>query len=56
MSKDIIKYSLRLEAETYKKIQLISDKNKRSVNMQIDFIIESYITEFEKFNGKIEKN
>ena len=51
--KDIIKFSLRLDNETYSKIQYISDDNSRSINGQIDFIIKSYIKDYEKIKGEI---
>ena len=53
MVKDIIKFSLRLDNETYSKIQYISDDNSRSINGQIDFIIKSYIKDYEKIKGEI---
>ncbi len=53
MKKEVIKFSLRVDSKTYKKIQYISEKNKRSINGQLDFIIESYIEKFEEVNGKI---
>jgi len=50
---DIIKFSLRLDKETYKKSQIIAEKNSRSINKQFEFIIKSYIEKYEDVNGKI---
>lgn len=53
MLKDLIRTTLRLDNETYEKITIIADRNKRSINKQIDFIIASFIKDYEKFNGEI---
>lgn len=46
-------FTLRVDENTLNKLHYISDKNKRSVNNQIDILIDSFISEFVKENGKI---
>ncbi len=48
-----IQTGLRLEENTWKKISYISKVNKRSLNAQIELIIEECIGEFERNNGSI---
>lgn len=48
-----IQTGLRLEEETWKKISYISKINKRSLNAQIELIIEECISQFERNNGSI---
>lgn len=47
-------FSLRLIEEQKQKLEKISIKNSRSLNKQIEFIINTYIDDYEKINGKIE--
>jgi hypothetical protein len=44
---------LRLLLENHKKITAIANKNKRSYNAQIEFLIETCIQHYEKKHGKI---
>lgn len=46
--------TLRIKNSNFLKIQNIAEKNKRSVNGQIEFILENFINEYEKFNGKFD--
>lgn len=46
-------FTLRLEDTNFQKIKLIADKNKRSIAMQIEYLIEQHIHEYEKKNGPI---
>lgn len=48
-----IQTGLRLEEETWKKISYISKINKRSLNAQVELIIEECISQFERNNGSI---
>lgn len=48
-----IQTGLRLEEGTWKKISYISKINKRSLNAQIELIIEDCINQFERNNGSI---
>jgi hypothetical protein len=49
-------FTLRLQEENFDKIKIIAEKNKRSIAMQIEFLIEQYIEEYEKKNGTIRIN
>ncbi|WP_270168581.1 Arc family DNA-binding protein [Paenibacillus sp. SYP-B4298] len=46
-------FTLRLEDSNFQKIKSIADKNKRSIAMQIEYLIEQHIHEFEKEHGPI---
>jgi hypothetical protein len=46
-------FTLRLEDENFEKIKFIAHKNKRSIAMQIEYLVEQHVDEFEKKNGKI---
>lgn len=48
-----VQTGLRLEETTWQKISYISKKNKRSLNSQIEYLVESHIEEYEKQNGAI---
>ncbi len=50
-------FTLRLDDILFDKLKVIADKNKRSLNKQIEFLIEECINDFEEKNGpiKIEK-
>jgi hypothetical protein len=43
MTTDKRQFTLRLDEETFEKIKKIAEKNKRSITMQIEFILEQYI-------------
>ena len=47
-------FTLRLQEENFEKIKVIADKNKRSIAMQIEYLIEQSIADYEKANGAIE--
>lgn len=48
-----IQTGLRLEEDVWEKISYIAKKNKRSLNSQIEFLVEGHIAEYEKINGTI---
>lgn len=48
-------FNLRLKDETHRKIAKIAEKQSRSLNKQIEYITETFIAEYEKINGKLEK-
>lgn len=50
----MVKFLLRLKDEQYKKITEVSNKNERSINKQIEYILKQFIIDYEKVNGKIE--
>lgn len=51
--KEKIATSVRLDNELMEKLKIIAEKEKRSLNMQIEFSLEYYIREYEKLNDKI---
>lgn len=53
MSTDKRRYTLRLQDENFDKVKYIAEKSKRSIAMQIEYIIEKYIEEYEKDHGPI---
>ncbi|MNE86523.1 hypothetical protein D3C76_118700 [compost metagenome] len=46
-------FTLRLEDMNFQKIKFIADKNKRSIAMQIEYLIEQHIHDYERENGTI---
>lgn len=46
-------FTLRLDDILFDKLKVISDKNKRSLNKQIEFLVEECIDDYEKKNGPI---
>ena len=46
-------FTLRLDEKLLNKLHYVSGKNKRSVNNQIEVLVEQFIEEFEKENGSI---
>lgn len=46
-------FTFRLQEENFKKIKYIADKNKRSTAIQIEYLLEKYIEEYEETNGSI---
>ena len=47
-------FSLRISEELIYKIKVIANKNKRSANKELEYVIEKYIAEYESLNGEIE--
>ncbi|ORX23378.1 hypothetical protein BVF91_05980 [Thermoanaerobacterium sp. PSU-2] len=54
MATDKRQFTLRLQEENFLKIKYISSANKRSIAMQIEYIIEQYIKQWESEHGKID--
>ena len=48
------KYTLRIDAQLLRALRYIAEYEGRSANREIEVLIQSYIAEFEKKNGKIE--
>ena len=46
--------TLRIEENIFAKIKQIAEKERRSLNSQIETAIEKYIADYEKQNGSIE--
>ncbi|WP_143192319.1 Arc family DNA-binding protein [Paenibacillus sp. P32E] len=53
MATDKRVFTLRLKDDNFNKIKYIADKNKRSIAMQIEYLIEQHIEQFEKEKGII---
>lgn len=53
MATNKIQTGLRLEEDTLKKITYISKRNKRSLNAQIEFVVQECIEDYETKNGTI---
>lgn len=47
-------FSLRLDEETHEKLRLICEKQSRSQNKQMEYIVRQFISDYEKVNGTIE--
>ena len=46
-------YALRVDETAFEKLKVISAANHRSVNSQIEALIEKCISEYERENGEI---
>lgn len=46
-------YALRLDETAFEKLKVIASDNRRSVNSQIETLVDQCITEYEKANGII---
>jgi len=46
-------FSLRIPEELLHKVRIIAAQNKRSINKEIEFVIERYVADYEKKNGCI---
>ena len=53
LATDKRQFTLRVQEHNFEKIKYIAGINKRSIAMEIEFIMERYIKEFEKENGSI---
>ncbi len=54
MKDNMLKFTLRIDAELLAKFRYIAEYNARSANRELEIIIRKYIEQFEKRNGKIE--
>lgn len=54
MATDKRAFTMRMQPENFEKIKYISDFNKRSIAMQIEFLIEQCISEHESKYGSIQ--
>lgn len=53
MATDKRAFTMRMQAENFEKIKYIAESNKRSIAMQIEYLIEQCALEFEKERGAI---
>ena len=44
-------YALRVDEANFEKLKIIADKNRRSINAQIEVLIENCIKEYEESQG-----
>jgi len=51
----IKKFTLRLDKETMYKLRIVARRENRSINGQINYWMEEYVSTFEKEYGKIEE-
>lgn len=54
MKNNMLKFTLRIDAELLEKFRYIAEYNARSANRELEILIRRYIEQFEKRNGKIE--
>ncbi len=48
-----IQTGLRIDETTYGKLKTISESENRSLNNLVEYIIKSYLSDYEKRNGTI---
>lgn len=53
MATDKRAFTMRMQAENFEKIKYIAESNKRSIAMQIEYLIEQCALDFEKSHGTI---
>lgn len=53
MATNKVQTGLRLESETLEKITYIAKRNKRSLNAQLEFLVQECVETFEKQHGVI---
>ena len=53
MATDKRPFTMRMQAENFEKIKHIAEANKRSIAMQIEYLIEQCVLDFEKAHGAI---
>lgn len=46
-------FTMRMQPENYDKVRVLAAINKRSVAMQIEYLIEKSINEYESMHGEI---
>ena len=54
MATDKRQFTLRVQYNNFEKIKVVAEKNKRSIAMQIEFLIEQCITDYEAQYGEID--
>ena len=56
MRKDYPRYTLRIPKQMLVKLGYISEKNGRTKNKEIEFLLNRHISEFERMHGEIKSN
>lgn len=54
--KSILSSNVRVEEEAWEKLRIIASINKRSINKEIEYLIDQRIREYEEKDGEIEIN
>lgn len=54
--KNIVSSNIRVEEESWYKLRIIASNNKRSINKEIEYLIDQRIKEYEEKHGEIEIN
>ncbi|MCB7520793.1 hypothetical protein LIZ64_03490 [[Clostridium] hylemonae] len=54
MPSDVIKFTVRTDADLMKRFRYIAEYNARSANRELKVLMKRYIAEFEKKHGKID--
>lgn len=53
MATDKRQFTMRMQPENFDKLRVIAALNKRSMAMQIEFLLEQYIADYEAAHGQI---
>lgn len=53
MPSNLPRLTVRMEQELIDKINKVAEKENRSVNQQITYVVKKYIEQYEKENGHI---
>lgn len=53
MATDKRQFTMRMQPDTFDKIRVIAALNKRSIAMQIEYLLEQCILEYESSHGEI---
>lgn len=53
MATDKRQFTLRMKDKNFEKIKVIARKHKRSIAMEIEYVLEQHIADFEKRHGQI---
>ncbi|MBS6475202.1 MAG: hypothetical protein KH354_04375 [Clostridiales bacterium] len=56
MKYKLVKFTLRIDAETLYKFHYVAEYNVRSANKELEVVIKKHIAEHEKQYGKIESD
>lgn len=54
--KNVVSSNIRVEEEAWEKLRIIASINKRSINKEIEYLIDQRIWEYEEKYGEIEIN
>lgn len=52
--KNVVSSNIRVEEEAWDKLRIIASINKRSINKEIEYLIDQRIREYEEKYGEIE--